>query len=123
MARKLTYAVDFDGEYNNIYIPELYGQELKGTVGDYLIDEVPLDISHFSYMFSFDPWDSEEFTCMQVQKTGGSGETARGDEYYDELTQRETTSIIKYALKTTLGIAGVTLVQVDYDDLDWGEDE
>ena len=109
-------------ECTEIEVPALEGRPQTGSLDTFICEDDVLDIMHFSFGTEFEPYDSEVFTTLSVRKTGGTGETARGDEYYEQLTREEADFIVKYVLEQTLGIKDAAVTTNSDDFIEENED-
>ena len=82
-----------------------------GRYYEFFLDDSYLDIEEFTYEYEFEEFDEdgEEYEedvfrpCI-LTKIGGSGMTAKGDQYYDQLTKREVDGIVKEFIQEALGL-------------------
>lgn len=103
MAKKYEYNLTYDG-YKSIFdFPELNGKPIIRTP-DNILTYGFLCLENFSYEFEFKPYNSKEFTSFEVSKLGGSGETARGDQWPCKLTREEADGIAENIIYATLKI-------------------
>ena len=71
---------------------------------------------HFAFSAWFNPYDSETFTEIEIQKQGGDDQSARATSYYEQLTREEADCIISEIIRTTLELEDFAL-ETDSSDL------
>ena len=129
---KIKYTIEFDGEYNFVSIPELDGKEICEYPDDYFFDDDHLDEMHFCYTASFEPFDSDVFTTIAIQKEGGNDQLPHATSYYEQLTREEADYIIGEFINRALGIDNLELEtdstdflaqNPDFDDEDYEDDD
>ena len=111
MPRTIKYEHDYYDDVSHINVPELNGLPLKETPYEFFLDDSYLDIEEFTYEYEFEEFDEDGeeyeedvFRPFILTKIGGSGMTAKGDQYYDELTRREVDGIVKEFIQEALGL-------------------
>lgn len=117
MSSIIKYKVENYGSQATVHIPELYGKPIMSDIPyDLLLGDDSLEIEYFEYEADFngfhpekcvielEPADSGRFCDIVINKRGGSGETARGDEYCEDLTSWEVEYIIKQVINATLDV-------------------
>ena len=77
---------------------------------------------HFSYTASFEPYDSETFTTIAIQKEGGDDQQARATSYYEQLTREEADYIIGEFIRSCLDISDFELETDSTNFLEANED-
>lgn len=118
----LTYTLTYKDGYSYVTIPQLEGEELlRKPEFDYDNEEY-LDIDHFCFMASFDPYDSDVFTTIAIQKEGGDSQSARATSYYEQLTREEADYIISEIIRTSLELDDFELETDSQDLIEENED-
>ena len=95
MAKKVSFTAEHRDGYTRITIPDLIGYPVKEKYIPYL-EVRGLALREYYYTCEFELGNGR-FAAARIQKVGGAGsDGARGTEWYEKLSQRETVLIVNY---------------------------
>lgn len=104
-----TLAYDDERGVSVVHIPQLEGESLQGRPSSFYWDDTYLKLEKYEYSIRFNPYNSEVFTEIHIQKEGGNSMSARASSYYTNVTKQEAEYMLEDLSKTTLGIESFEL--------------